>query len=238
MLCAFLCTVGISNIKATEFKDSLQENGKRYESLELARSEILKLKNGVLIVRLKTKQSSIDALMKMNLHFKAEKVRRKQELVNLEIVKSFRKYFVFCPVYFIMSDQSKAMMEKRNDEVVFLNDSLLPDSFIKFPIKDYFIAEFGTIESDRSSYVKITDSTEAISPPNYYAVSGNRIAALLIYDKEFKPIFRPFPYYTRTFETFPIRRGRKKVVRKMNKKLVVFYNKSKKYSVDLNPTKN
>jgi hypothetical protein len=48
--------------------------------------------------------------------------------------------------------------------------------------------------------------------------------ALVIKSDQFIQLKKPFPYYVRTFDSLPIKRSPKTVVKKMNKKLHRFYN--------------
>jgi hypothetical protein len=138
----FISAPGIAqNIekKKKKFKQELHASTKE---------QIHQLKNGALLVRLKTRTNAIVALRKMGEHTKADAIQQQQAAFNSDIIHAFRKNFNFCPVYFFYSDYSDTIKAKRLDKVVFLNDSLQPDPTVKFEKKNFLIADFGTVEQD------------------------------------------------------------------------------------------
>src|SRR5205085_11075623 len=64
---------------------------------EIMKEQIIKLKNGVLLVRLNSKKNSIDALIKNGQTEKAEQIRTNQAKYNKQVIKAFRINFTFCP---------------------------------------------------------------------------------------------------------------------------------------------
>ncbi len=194
----------------------------------LQRKQINQLKDGVLLVRLKTKQPSIAALRKRGNVAKANQLERKQAEYNRSIVAAFRFYFDFCPTYFFYSDQSVSVAEKQLDKVVFLDDYLQPDSAIKLTTKNFLTAEFGNIEQDTAkssadqSY-EVNSNWSVETANNYNGGANLGFGALVIKSNQFVQLARPFPYYVRTFATLPIKRKAHKVVKKMNNKLHEFH---------------
>ena len=80
----------------------------RAEQHEIAKTQIKELKEGVLLVRLHTKQPVIDAMKERGSFKKAHYIKEKQEAVNKEIVAAF-KDFDFCKVYFFYSQFSDSL---------------------------------------------------------------------------------------------------------------------------------
>ena len=156
----------------------------------LAEEQINQLKEGALLIRLKTKSNSILALRKMGKDKLADKVAQKQADYNLNIVIAFKTTFNFCPTYFFFSDYSKEVREKRFDQVVFLNNNLLADSTIKFDNKYFLTAEFGTIEQDTAKYFSHysyePDSSLSLKRvSNYYGGPDLGFGALIIKSDKF-----------------------------------------------------
>ena len=104
----------------------------------------------VLLVRLKQKQKSIDALRKRNRKKLANKIELKQQNRNSYIIDAFNTKFDFCPVYFFYSDDSKHVRTNNLDSVSFLNDSLFIDTSITLLDTNFYIAEFGRIEPEET----------------------------------------------------------------------------------------
>jgi len=189
-----------TSLDSTKSGNTNQQSDKDPKKPEQAKAQINQLLEGALLVRLQTKNKSITALREKGNDKLADKIEAEQRKYNLEIASAFKTLFDFCPVYFFYSDDSQKIRERQFDQVVFLSESLLPDTEIKLT-KDYFLtAEFGTIEGE------------------------NAFGALIIKDDQFKELERPFPYYVRTFESLPIvRRSVYKTVLMMNAKLHEFY---------------
>jgi hypothetical protein len=198
-----------------------------------AREQINQLKNGALLVRLTTKEHSLAALRKIGKTKHADELQKKQAAYNLKIIKAFRKNFDFCPVYFFFSNYSTNIRERQFDKVIFLNDSLAPDTSIKFTYNSFLTAEFGNIEEDTAKYYSYasfeSDSNEGRHLVSHY-YGGNEMGfgALLIRSDKFIQLRRPFPYYVRTFDSLPIERSEDEAVKMMNKEMHAFYKQSNK----------
>ncbi|MFK7756912.1 MAG: hypothetical protein AB8B53_08290 [Flavobacteriales bacterium] len=170
--------------------------------------QILRLKNGVILVRLSTKEATINALNERGLTNKAKEVERYTKLNNLAWIQAFRGEFTFCPVYFFYSNESKKIRTNELDQVEFLDDALNPTNYKPEKGVDYLIGDITNID------------------PEY---SNATFEALIIKDAGFNQLKRPFPYYVRTFNTiFFLKRKPNKVVRKMNIKLKEFYQQCSK----------
>jgi hypothetical protein len=200
---------------------------------KMAKYQILSLKEGTLLVRLYTKASTIAALRKKGKNIEADNLELQQSVINQSIISAFREKFSFCPVYFFYSYDSPLVHEKQFDKITFVNDQLETDTAIRFDVKYFLIAEFGTIEQDTiarfDSYYY--DRTEkGLEKKALYNGSSNMGFGALVMKSEISvQLHRPFPYYVRTFETLPFVVNTNHVVSKMNKKLNKYYlRKSKK----------
>ena len=198
-----------------------------------AKKQINQLSGGALLVILKTQKPKIAALKKAKYFKLAEQTEKEQRAFNKEAVAAFKEEFYFCPVYFFMSDYGPAVYDKNFGSVVFVNDSLLPDSSIKFSGGDFFMAEFGTIEQDTikhasGTYYAPNKAGSLEKRLTYYGGADFKFGALLIKSDLFIQLRRPFPYYSRTFDLLPVYWPLSKVVKKMNEKLVTFYFKNTK----------
>jgi len=171
-------------------------------------SNIQKLQEGALLVRLKTRQRTIDAFKNSGYLKMANQVEMKQKTRNQRLMNAFRKNFSFCEVYFFYSEDSEKMMEGMY-EGIFLDENLEKNA--RIVLKEDFIltAEVGNIIKDRVS----VDA----SGNEYAANSGMSESLLVIKDSNFEQLRRPFPYYVRAGDRFI-----DKKVAKLNKRLFAF----------------
>lgn len=208
--------------KKTSFRKELHASTKE---------QIHQLKNGVLLVRLKTRSNAITELRKMGAHAKADLVEKKQAEFNLNIVAAFRKKFNFCPVYFFYSDYSDTIKAKHFDKVIFLNDSLRPNPALKFDGKGFLVADFGTVEQDTaksfsySSY-EPDDDFSVKRVDHYNGGPSFSYDGLIIRSDQFIQLRHPFPYFVRTRDPRPNKKKLNRTVRAMNKKLTSFYDQN------------
>ncbi|MDZ7740369.1 MAG: hypothetical protein U5Q03_01055 [Bacteroidota bacterium] len=69
------------------------------------------LKEGVLLVRLKTSANTIAALRKAGHQEKASQRVEQQYIENLKIMQAFRKHYDFCRVEFFYSNKSSQLAQ-------------------------------------------------------------------------------------------------------------------------------
>lgn len=231
LLLLFISATGISQDAPTKKK----KTSFRRQLKASTKVQINQLKEGALLVRLQTKRNSINALKKIGKNKLADDLEKKQAEYNLNIISAFRAKFIFCPVYFFFSDYSKNIREREFNQVVFLNDSLLADTTIKFDNKNFLTAEFGTIEQDTAKYFSYHSieadpdknwSVKKVS--NYYGGPNMGFEALIIRNDKFIQLRHPFPYFVRTRAKMPKKRILNKTVKTMNKKLFKFYRQKNK----------
>ncbi len=207
----------------TSFKQQINQS---------AKEQIEQLKNGALLVRLKTKSTAINALRKAGKNVQADEVEKQQALFNLNIIDAFKTKFNFCPTYFFYSDYSDNVKEKQFDKVVFLNDSLKPDPTIKFNKQSFLVADFGTVEQDTARYYSHTsvepDGNFSVKKvDHYYGGPSFSYDGLIIRSDKLIQLRHPFPYLVRTRDPRPKPKKLNKVVKTMNQKLISFYDSEK-----------
>lgn len=157
-----------------------------------AYNQIKELKEGVLLVRLKTKQKSIEALKKKGNAEMAAALSAKQNIENERLIESFQKEFTYCPVYFVYSHDSKKIINQEFDAVNFVSKKPTSEDFEKLKRGDFFTAEFGKIQGNITDY---RDSTNQIT---YTYSSDLDFKALVMMDNNFRQLQRPFPFAIRT----------------------------------------
>lgn len=167
-----------------------------------AKQQINELKNGVLLVRLKTQQPKIDALKKTGRLIAAQKVADEQAFKNYKIAKAFQSKFDFCPVLFFYSHQSKYILSGQYDSIQFLNSSLQPDTSLKLKSTNFYVAEFGVLQEDTLKKFEgnvYEYGANGIEPrPEYHGNTTRHIEALVVLSKQLIQLRNPFPYYIST----------------------------------------
>ena len=174
------------NINKGSSPKSNDGNEEKQNSRIYARYSIDNLKTGVLIVRLKSKQNAINALLKTGRTKKARELKEEIDHYNKKVIKSFKNHYTFSKVYFFYSKHTQSVKEKKFDSI-FLNEKLEEDSSITLnPESDfYMIGDFDNVRT-------LTDEGE-------YSNQSSLISeAFVIKDSDFDQMPRPFPLFVRT----------------------------------------
>jgi hypothetical protein len=109
---------------------------------EQIQEQIKKLSKGSLLVMLPTINNS--EINKLKAENKQEEINDiNKELIdrNKKVMKEFRSYFNFCPVYFFMDTDAYQIIHKRFNNV-FVNANLEVDPMIKTDSSNFFVASF------------------------------------------------------------------------------------------------
>lgn len=167
------------------------------EDEELADKQILELHEGALLVRLKTYMQVIESLEKEGRDNESESLKIQRDEENKELIAAFRKYYKFSEVYFFNSYDSEKVRAGLLENI-FLNDELQPDSTIKCKTEHFFIADISTLQADDVGQ------------------TSTGIEALVIMDKQFVQLKRPFPFYVKRDEFFMGSRTIREMVGIMN----------------------
>lgn len=168
----------------------------------IAARQIRDLRDGALLVRLKTSMPTVNAMRSKGWENEAKQVEKQQRLENIALIQAFHRFYSFSEVRFFMSYNSKKILE-REFEGVFVNDSLEEDSSIILRNqKNIFIAEYADLEPDTAvffshyEWVQTADFS-MVQVPRFYNSGVNSFMALVIRDDNFEQLHKPFPYYSR-----------------------------------------
>ncbi len=196
------------------------------EELQNARAEakyhIKALKEGALLIRLKTRDRSIEAYRAAGATELAKRVEQEQFAENQRTMMLFKEFFNFCPVYFFYANQTKEVLAG-NTKGNLLNDELQPDTAIHLLTDTFYIAEIDVLlETLPDEDEEISDDEQAVGKG--VPTSGKHAVTTLqnvivIKDRNLIQLKRPFPFYVRaSFDRFlPTR------VVQFNNKLQRFY---------------
>lgn len=169
-----------------------------------------RLKQGSVVVRLKTNEKSVDAYRRAGQTEIADKIVSDRVTQNQKMYDAFTTAFTFCKVYFIYSKDTKRFLNR--EKGLFLNKDLAYDPAITFADTNFVFCEYGSVES----FSQFTDQTPgmAVDKP---AIPGGMYAGpkphdmldtlsrrtstdpattngLFFSDKNLKQFHRPFPY--------------------------------------------
>lgn len=193
------------------------------ERKQIAREQIKKLKEGILVVRLSSNHRKIAALQSLldgGALSKKDQQRIENQLrttlenthkANARMITAFKTYYDFSEAFFML-DTSSQVLKKGKQKGIFLNDSLEVDSTLSLNNRDFHVARFGNLDQANSTGFK----------------------AMILMDKNFKDLQGPFPFYVRINNfgsvigsIFPkpkqAQRNANKIVKKLNKNLKSFY---------------
>lgn len=223
--------VGINfKVPYNNLNRKVKEPGLRKEQ---AYNQIKELKNNALLVKLsKYDYQMLKGKDSIKYHY-VYKAIENQKKTNDSIYYNFKKYFKFCPVYFYYS-ASNPYIKSGQLKGYLLNDKLLPDTSIKFPFKNYYVAGFEEIQTDTTEYNETTEYLKRSEfksqiPKNAPSASGSGLTvnAFIFKDSNMVTLKYPFPYYYKMNVLFNTRLI-KNLVLLINQNLFYFYYQSLK----------
>ncbi|MGB0867999.1 MAG: hypothetical protein ACPGSD_00260 [Flavobacteriales bacterium] len=220
---------------AQQEDEQMEKNG-----LTRAITQIQRLKNGALLVKLYQKERQIELLKRINKEKALESYIADVKKNNLEIIKAFSENFEFCPVYFFYSKDAQNVKERAFENMNFVNRFGEEDSTIVMQA-EYFYA--GSITESRIDTFKYhsqardnhSRSINAYSSPK----SSSSFEAFVFQSDKLIDLFMPFPYLTRTFGSLPVlKRSNRQLVNRLNVKLNKFYDRYKNVKLDVETGQN
>ncbi len=183
-------------------KRSAPPESDRSRKRRVAKRQIRQLRDGALLVRLKTAEPTIEAMEKRGFTRLAQEKIDAQREENISIMRAFNAAYNFSEVKFFYSSDSRKVLDGEY-EGIFLNDKLERDSAIVLNNKkNVFTCELANIEEDTARYFShyelvSTGNFAAKQVPRFYGGGQNSFYAMVIKDREFNQLSRPFPYYSR-----------------------------------------
>ena len=155
---------------------------------ERAWNNIETLKDGVLLVRLQTGNSKVEALKKAGLSEKAEAARNAADARNLRIQKALKEHFDYCPVYFFYSDKSEEILAGNFESVTDIEFKKAQNP--KFKEGKWLMGDFGLTQN------AVDLSTDRETIPS----ASKGLYSFVIKNRHFVQLEEPFPYQDRIFE--------------------------------------
>lgn len=180
-----------NNVVVKDYPDyKNQEQHKKYykRRTTISKWQINKLKDGALIVKLKTNDIIIEALRKQGNIKLAEKKKLEQFAVNKTIITAFNDFYKFSKVYFIKSNYTDSLLKGKRTNI-FLDTNVQINPSITLTETFYLIAEKDFVYNSSIGFVK-EDSAK------YQVEQGNSVneAAFVIKNKYGHQLKSPFPF--------------------------------------------
>jgi hypothetical protein len=211
-------------------QDKQSEMSEHKWKIKVMKEQITILKNGALLVRLKTKENSVNALNEIGDSISANRIIENQRSLNKKIISAFRKNYTFSPVFFFYSNFSDTVRNHKLNEVVFLNDELIPDTNINPGTLQFLTSELGNLSQDTAAYISgsyLAHTDEGLKRnESYYGGTDTKIKALVIMSDQFIQLSDPFPYYSKVANADPSQKRLDKAILRMNKNLNDYYKES------------
>lgn len=172
-----------------DYKDKKQFEKYRKRRIVIAGWQINQLKEGALVVRLKTNQKVIEALRKQGNEALASEKELEQFAINRNTMLAYRSQLTFCKLYFMFSYNSDSLL-RGSKKGIFLDSNLTADPTIVMNEKFYLIAERDYAYNSSIGFVK-EDSAK------YVSENGNPVKemAVVVKNKYGHQLKAPFPYY-------------------------------------------
>lgn len=216
-----LCSAGESVAQDGVPLDTIpkrKDYSKKNFEVAIALYQIESLKNGVLLVRLQTKQKAIDHFISIGNDDAANRVKQKQEDVNAQIISAFKKSYDFTNVYFFSSEYSNQVRAHKLDSVPFI-DKHIVDKRNRDPTNMTFLtAELTTLEADTATARFNSYDYDGKEKGSASVSSNMGISALIFKSDQFVQLSDPFPYYVRGYTGFLQKLfGINKNIRKLSK---------------------
>jgi hypothetical protein len=162
----------------------------------IATWQVNQLKEGALVVKLKTNNLTINALTKAGNKAMAKKKTLEILAINLNITRAFRSIYTFSKVYFMYSNYTDSLLNGQRKNI-FLDTNLVIDSNIEMNESFYLIAESDEVFNSSIGFVP-EDSARFVSE---HGSKSSTYAPIIIKNKYGHQLKRPFPYL---YYGFPI----------------------------------
>ncbi|MBX7183100.1 MAG: hypothetical protein K1X82_13390 [Bacteroidia bacterium] len=171
------------------------------EDKELASNQIINLKEGALLIRLKKNSLKVEALRKYGREQEAKEEERRMELENASTIRAIKTSYTFSRYYFFYSENSDLLRARKWDGIV-LDSTLMPVNLPKNLF--YLVGEFGETRE-------------------------MNIDAFVVLDSQYIQMEKPFPFMVKRINNLVANRKKEDIIRILNDKFFEFYEKGKEY---------
>lgn len=212
ILFVLLC---IPHISSAQGKKELLE---KYKTFATAHLDSLK-NQGAIIVLLKSKSRAIEAYEKAGNQKVADEMMEHNNILNKRLIKAYKMYWNFCPVYFMYNKDIEAFNNGQRDSI-FLDSTLHTSTSIHFTKSFYIFHDYGTFyeiqnkEHDTAPSKWKIDSYKNFNPSEGVQVKSD---CIVVKDKMMYQYRYPFPDYVQTWGSMS---GIKKAIELLNSRFI------------------
>ncbi|MCE3227686.1 MAG: hypothetical protein K0S32_2237 [Bacteroidetes bacterium] len=174
-----------------DYKDPKQFDKFRKRKDVVAAWQVNELKQGALVVRLKTNKTLLDELNKQGKTVLALEKQKEQHAINMNTIAAYKDKFTFCKVYFIFSNSSDSLLNGARSGI-FVDSTLKVDPSITMNEKFYLLAERDYGYNSSIGFVPEDSARKVIEV-------GNPVKemAIVVKNKYGHQLKGPFPYFVK-----------------------------------------
>ncbi len=194
----------------------------------IAKDHAMALRNGLLLVRLRSMHNSLQLLEERGLFEEAERLRRATQHENQELVNAFSLYNYSRVLFFY--DYHAHLVRDGLLDTILLNpdfEPVTPDT----PIGSIYIAYLGSYSSSDTiyhiqhdlQYLKENEiALDSSAAYIQYISQSTRVGGIVITDQQFNPVPKPFPVFTPALNPTIFRSERRleRTVTRLNESLI------------------
>lgn len=190
-VCPFVAATAQSVAEATnkDYKDPKSHEKFRKRRMAVSAWQVNQLKDGALVVRLKTSAHLINGLKKRGEEVQAEKARLEQMAINRNFQRAFLDKYSFSKVYFIYSHSSDSLLQGVRSGY-FLDTNLRIDPSIRLNENFYLLAETDYIYNSSIGFVPQDSAVHVVEQGN----PSSSEAPIVVKNKYGHQLKDPFPY--------------------------------------------
>jgi len=173
-----------------DYKDKDQFERFYKRRVAIAAWQINELRDGALVVRLKTNEMLIQSLLKQNQTSLALEKQLETAAINVNTMRAYINNYTFSKLYFMFSNSSDSLLNGHRKNI-FLDTNLRIDPSIVMNEKFYLLAERDYAMNSSIGFVK-EDTARFVKETGY----GVKEMALIVKNKFGHQLKKPFPYFS------------------------------------------
>ncbi len=179
----------VSETNSKDYKDAKTHEKFRKRRMAVSAWQINQLKQGALVVRLKTSSHLINGLKKRGDDIQAEKARIEQLAINKNYMRAFLDKYSFSKMYFIYSNSSDSLLKGARSGI-FVDTTMRVNPAISMSEKFYLLAETDFIYNSSIGFVPEDSAATVVEQGN----PSSSEAPVIVKNKYGHQLKDPFPF--------------------------------------------
>lgn len=193
LLPVFLLVGGLAFAQEERIGDKDYKDGDQFEQFAKKRKlvsawQISQLKEGALVVRLKTNNLLVNALLKQGKTLLAEQKRVEMLAINRNTMRAYLDHYNFSKLYFIYSNSSDSLLKGFRSNI-FVDTAMTVNPSIVMTEKFYLLAERDQVYNSTIGFVPEDSASVQREKGN-----GAKEMAVVVKNKYGHQLKKPFPY--------------------------------------------